>query len=296
MVPGSGARGSLLHDCGVGVAWRPQIAQLLLEQASLDDAARLHFTEIIAENLDKNEIPTAIAELLSQGVEIIPHGVSLGLAGAQQPSSAGLHRLAELADVLGSPLVSEHIAFVRTSGAEGKLHDGVLDSGYLLPPPRTYDSLKVLVDNVKQAQDQLPVPLALENIATCLLWPEDELSEPDFLAELVSRTQCWVLLDVANLYATCSAVGSDPHKVLRRFPLDRIAYIHVAGGKIRNGFYIDTHADPIIPPVLDLLEDAISLTPGSCGILLERDSNITEKGITEELNILRSLLIAGAGL
>src|SRR5207253_618234 len=111
-----------------------------------------------------------------RGVPVVPHGVSLSLGGAEPPSPARLDALARLAARLGAPLVSEHLAFVRAGG---------LESGHLLPLPWTKAVLQIVVDNVRRAQDALPVPLALENVASLLRWPGAEMDEASFLAEVL---------------------------------------------------------------------------------------------------------------
>ncbi len=122
----------------------------------------------------------------------------------------------------------------------------------------------MLIANVQAAQRFQPVPLALENIAALISWPEDEYDEPAFLTELVARTGAWLVLDVANLYPSAVAQGRDPHAELARFPLDRVAYVHVAGGEHRDGFYIDTHAACVVPEVLDLLADFANTATRTC--------------------------------
>ena len=130
-------------------------------------------------------------------------------------------------------MASDHVAFVRAGG---------LESGHLLPVPRTREALDVLVDNVRAAQAMLGVPLALENIAPLLAWPDAEMSEGAFLAELCERTGAWLLLDVANLHASAVNLGQDPARVLDELPLERVVYVHAAGGVERDGVYHDTHA------------------------------------------------------
>lgn len=271
---------------GLAVAWRPAIAALLEEYAA---AGRLGFTEVVAENLRADRLPPALTRL---GVPVLVHGVTLGLAGAERPDPARLSRLADLAGALGSPLVSEHAAFVRAAASPDPLHGDVLEAGHLLPPPRTRASLDVLVENVRIAQDQLPVPLALENIAALFGWPEDTIDEPDFLTELVGRTGCRLVLDVANLYSSALAHGSDPAAELRRFPLEAVAYVHVAGGEYRRvdgaELYLDTHAHPMVPPVLGLLAElAGSYVSGALpGIMLERDEDVSPVTVAPEFEAL----------
>src|SRR5262249_37077733 len=154
-----------------------------------------------------------------------------------------VEHLAAVAAAVDAPLVSEHVAFTRAGG---------LDSGHLLPVPRTRDALNVLVDNVRRAQADPPVPPALENIAGLFGWPDNELTEGQFLAELVERTGCRLLVDVANLYANAVNVDTAPETFLDELPLDRLAYVHVAGGVSHDGLYHDTHAHAVPPQVLEL--------------------------------------------
>ncbi|MBO0841463.1 MAG: DUF692 domain-containing protein [Sciscionella sp.] len=275
---------------GVGVGWRPPIAGLLRELT----ADGMRFSEVVAENVDPQQLPVELSALLDSGVTVIPHGVGLGLAGAETPAPGRLRRLASLADALRAPVVSEHVAFVR-AGAPGSTehahepHADVIEAGHLVPAPRTREALDVLCDNVKRAQAELPVPLALENIAATLRWPEDEYDEPDYLTELVERTGCWLLLDVANLYATCDANGGDPRALLHRMPLHRVAYVHIAGGEIRDGLYADTHAHPMHDPVLELLAELVdTLGRDHPAILLERDANLDPIAVQGEFDRVRA--------
>ncbi len=194
---------------------------------------------------------------------MVPHGIRLSLGGAEDVDQHRVAHLARCAEVLDAPLVSEHIAFVRAGGTE---------AGHLLPVPRTRDALDVLVDNVLLAQAQLPVPLALEPIAALFEWPEDEMDEATFLTELLDRTGAWLLLDVANVYANATNRAAASGALLARLPLERIAYVHVAGGAERGGLYHDTHTDAVPPEVLDLLSE-LSALHHSPAVLLERDSH-----------------------
>ena len=230
---------SVLH--GVGIGWRDELAGFI------DRRPGLGFVEVVAERLHDGEpLPAGLAALGRRGVPVVPHGVRLSLGSAAEPDPGRVGHLAGLAERLGAPLVSEHVAFVRGGG---------LEAGHLLPVPRTRDALDVLVRNVRLAQAELPVPLALEHVAALLEWPAPELDEAAFLAGLLERTGAWLLLDVANLYANARNHGGDPLALLDALPLERVAYVHVAGGVERDGLYHDTHAPPTPPPVLDLLAE-----------------------------------------
>ncbi|MBT2477201.1 DUF692 domain-containing protein [Streptomyces sp. ISL-94] len=264
---------------GVGIGWRPEIADAVERLPGLD------WVEVVAENICPGHLPEALLRLRERGTRVVPHGVSLGLGGADRPDPEKLAALGERAVALGAPLVTEHIAFVRTSSAVRP----VLEAGHLLPVPRTRDALDVLCENVRIAQDALPVPLALENIAALFSWPGEELTEGQFLTELVERTGVRLLIDVANLHTNRVNRGEDPAAVLDGIPLEALAYVHVAGGVERSGVWHDTHAHPVPPVVLDLLAELRSRVDPP-GVLLERDDDFPpEAELAAELTAIRAV-------
>ena len=243
---------------GVGIGWRPEISGFVA------DLPGLRFTEVIAESVPATgPVPAPLAALRERGVAVVPHGVQLSLGGAEPVEPARVTHLARVAEQLGAPLVSEHIAFVRAGG---------LEAGHLLPLPRTREAVDAVVANVRRTQAELPVPLALEPIAALFDWPDDELDEAQFLTEILDRTDAPLLLDVANIYANARNRGGDPVALLDRLPLERIAYVHVAGGAEHDGAYHDTHTDPVPAAVLDLIGELCARRRPPA-LLLERDGH-----------------------
>ncbi|MET9498097.1 DUF692 domain-containing protein [Streptomyces sp. NPDC006552] len=267
-----------LAPLGTGIGWRPEIAGVVENMPGID------WVEAVAENLCPGHLPDSLLRLRERGVTVVPHGVSLGLGGAERPAGHRLAELAARAEALGSPLVTEHIAFVRAGGE--RTASPLLEAGHLLPVPRTRDALDVLCENVRIAQDALPVPLAVENIAALFGWPGEELTEGQFLSELVERTGVRLLIDVANLYTNFVNRGEDPAAALDELPVEAIAYVHVAGGFERDGVWHDSHAHPVPEAVLAVLADLASrVTPP--GVLLERDDNFPPDGTELEREVAR---------
>jgi uncharacterized protein (UPF0276 family) len=264
---------------GLGIGWRPELA------LAIDRRADLGFVEIIAEDFDPwGPLPAPLEQLRGRGVAVIPHGVGLSLGGAEPPDPSRLAALTRLATRLAAPLVSEHVAFVRAGG---------LEAGHLLPLPRTRATLDVVVANIRAARAALPVPLAVENVAALLEWPDAEMDEATFLAEVLERADVRLLLDVANVYANARNHGFDPLAFLDRLPLERVAYVHVAGGVERTGLYHDTHTAVVPPPVLNLLEElcARAAVPG---VLLERDDHFPGAAeLNAELDAIAAACRAG---
>ncbi|MEV0468053.1 DUF692 domain-containing protein [Nocardia tengchongensis] len=258
--------GSPLPDGSLGIGWRREICGMV---AALDG---IGFCEVIAESLVAGNsgrrrraavtVPEELGELVARGIPAVPHGVSLSLGGAEAVDDRRVAHLAECARALGSPMVSEHIAFVRAGG---------LEAGHLLPVPRTREALDALERNIFRASRQLDVPLAVENIAALFEWPDAEYTEAEFLQELVERTGVYLLLDIANVYANARNTSRDPLAELLRLPAERVAYCHIAGGHESDGRYIDTHVHQVPAEVLDLVAEFA--TGRSVPLMLERDGN-----------------------
>ena len=195
-----------------------------------------------------------------------------------------MEALANLAVRVHAPLVSEHIAFVRGGG---------LETGHLLPVPRTWEALELVVANIREAKAALPVPLALENIATLFDWPDSELDEAEFLTEVLVQADVQLLLDIENVYANARNHGYDPVEFLGRIPLERIAYVHVAGGVERDGLYHDTHTHDVPAAVLDLLAELCARADVP-GVMLERDDQFpANTRLNAELDAIAAAAVRG---
>ncbi|GAA1859483.1 DUF692 domain-containing protein [Asanoa iriomotensis] len=243
---------------GVGIGWRPEIAGFVAELPGL------RFVEVVAESVhDHAPVPQGLAELRDKGVAVVPHGVKLSLGGAEPVDPVRVTHLATVAERLDAPLVSEHIAFVRAGGVE---------AGHLLPLPRSREAVDAVVANVARTKAELSVPIALEPIAAVFDWPDDELTEAEFLTEILDRTEALLLLDIANVYANARNRGTDPFALLDALPLERVAYCHVAGGAEAAGIYHDTHTHAVPEPVLALVS-ALCARQRPPALLLERDGS-----------------------
>jgi uncharacterized protein (UPF0276 family) len=243
---------------GVGLGFRPELAADLLAEPSVVD-----FVEIVAEGCFVQPKLRDEALALARVWPVVVHGVKLSLGSGEGIDTDKARALGVLARKLGSPIISEHAAFTR--GREREI-------GHLTALPRTRAAVSTLARNVAQARRHLPdVPLLLENVAFTLQWPDDEMDEACFYQEVVAATDCDLLLDLGNLWANAVNEGRDPLEVLGRYPLERVAMVHLAGGVWEDGFYFDTHAAPVGDPVLELLRELI-MRRGALPILIERDA------------------------
>jgi uncharacterized protein len=265
---------------GVALGWRPELAGDVLRHPDSVD-----FLEVVAETCFAQPSAWREARALAELTPVVPHGVKLSLGSADGLDLARARKLGALARELAAPAISEHVAMTRGGGRE---------IGHLTALPFTREAVQVVARNVAAARRVLPdVPLLLENVAWTFRWPEDEMPEGAFYAEIAAATGCELLLDVANLYANALNAGIVPAQALRDHPLDRVGMVHVAGGLMEHGFFLDTHAHPVPEAVFELVEALLAET-GPRPIVLERDQGFPPfAALADEVERLRAL-IAGA--
>ncbi len=125
---------------------------------------------------------------------------------------------------------------------------------------------------MKQVQDILGAPLALENPSTYIEHAGNTMTEWDFLAALASEADCALLLDVNNVYVSAYNHGFEAAQYFAAIPFDRVVQLHVSGHTNHGTHIVDTHIGPVIDPVWELLGEAYRKTGSS--ILLEWDAEI----------------------
>ena len=266
-----------------GLGFRTELSSDLLAAPQTVD-----FVEVVAESCYAQRAAWREACALAEMWPVVPHGVKLSLGSADGIDVGRVRRLGALAREVQAPVISEHVAFTR---------GGACEIGHLTQLPRTRAAVAALARNVARARRLLPdVPLLLENVAWSFRWPDDAMDEGSFYGEVVAATGCDLLLDVGNLYANACNEGLDPLAVLARYPLERVAMLHVAGGVSEGGFYFDTHAHPVPPAVLDLVAAALAARP-EIPVLLERDAGFGAFGdLCAELDALRACRRGGVAL
>ncbi|RDV00653.1 DUF692 domain-containing protein [Trinickia dinghuensis] len=192
------------------------------------------------------------------------HGVGLGIASVHGFSIAHVKRIAGLAQRIEPMFVSEHLCWGATSQA-------VLND--LLPLPLNEASLAHVCERVHQVQDELKRPILLENISSYLRFCGDTLSEAAFLAQVVERTGCGVLLDINNLYVNERNHGEDARSALEAFAPGQVHELHLGGHREDGDIVVDHHGAPVAEPVWALYADALRRF-GPVPTLIEWDTDL----------------------
>lgn len=246
-----------------GLGFKPQhFAEII---ASPPD---LGFFEVHAENyLGAGGAPHAMLEALRRDHALSIHGVGLSIGGARI-DPGHLARIKGLCDRYQPDSFSEHLAW--SSHGSGFLND-------LLPLPYTAATLDRVVAHVDQVQSVLQRRLLLENPATYVVFADCDIPETEFLARIAARTGCGLLLDVNNVFVSCTNHRSDPLAYLDAFPLHLVGEIHLGGHDAEalpsGPLLIDAHGAAVADPVWSLYAHVLDRT-GALPSLVEWDNDV----------------------
>ena len=141
--------------------------------------------------------------------------------------------------------------------------------GFLLPPRQTSEGVDVAIENIGELARGLDVPFAFETGVNYLKPRADELSDGQFFGRVAEGADCGILLDLHNLWAN-ELNGRQPvREVLAELPLERVWEMHLAGGMMLDGYYLDAHSGAIADELLDLASEVISDMPSLGAIMFE---------------------------
>ncbi len=247
-------------EYGIGIGLRIPHYQHILEKKPVVD-----WFEIISENymIDGGR-PLATLDQILEQYKVVQHGVSMYFGSSQPLNREHLKRLKRLVRRTATPWLSDHLCWGSVDGRY--THD-------LLPLPYTWEAAKVAADNIRLVQDFLEVPVVLENVSSYAEFHDSEMTEWEFLTEVVEQADCGILLDVNNIYVSSINHEFDPAEYVDYIPAERVAQMHIAGHSRYERFILDTHDHPVIDPVWKLYERALRRT-GPTATLLEWDDRI----------------------
>jgi uncharacterized protein (UPF0276 family) len=260
------------HPYGAGLGFRRE----LIPDLQTGVADEVAFFELAPENWAG--MGGRSAKQLRQFTERYPfvcHGLSLSLGGPGKLDRSLLFSIRRFMQDHQIGLYTEHLSWCSD---KAQLYD-------LLPIPMTENAVRWTVDRIRQTQDILGMQIGIENASYYFSPPGAEMSEAEFITEIVQRSDCLLHLDVNNVYVNSRNFGFDPLAFMSALPLERTCYIHVAGHYTEpDGLIIDTHGAPVIEPVWALLAAAYERIGGVVPTCLERDFNFPDLAeLTAEL-------------
>ncbi len=247
-------------DYGIGIGLRvPHYRHILAHKPVVD------WFEIISENfMVDGGRPLEVLDQILEQYRVVQHCVSMYFGSADPLNRTHLRKLKTLVQRTHTPWLSDHLCWGSVDGSYS--HD-------LLPMPYTFAAARATAAKIRQARDYLEVPICVENVSSYAEYHVSEMTEWEFLTEVVERADCGILLDVNNIYVSSKNHGFDPRDYIDNVPHHRVAQMHVAGHTRFEKYVLDTHDHPVLDPVWKLYARATRL----CGVtatLLEWDDRI----------------------
>jgi uncharacterized protein len=247
-------------DYGVGIGLRIPHYQHIFEKKPVVD-----WFEIISENfMVDGGRPLHVLDQILDRYRVVQHGVSMYFGSAEPLNREHLRRLKTLVKRTKTPWLTDHLCWGSVDGRYS--HD-------LLPMPYTFEAAKKTAQKIREARDFLEVPICVENVSSYAEFHVSEMTEWEFLTEVVEDADCGILLDVNNIYVSSRNHSFDPLDYVNNVPHERVAQIHIAGHSKFEKYILDTHDHAPIDPVWKLYGKAIDLI-GPTATLLEWDDLI----------------------
>jgi uncharacterized protein (UPF0276 family) len=238
----------------------------------LDQQPDIGWFEIHPENYMGNGGPPH--KYLSKIRELYPlsvHGVGLSIGGTDELDKQHLKRLKTILDRYQPESFSEHLAW---STHQGRYFND------LLAAPYTNETLQTVCHHIDEIQNSLGRTMLLENPATYIAFEDSTIDEIDFLGSIAKTTGCGLLLDVNNVFVSCTNHNKDARKYIERFPHQYVAEIHLAGHStdlddIGEKLLIDAHDRAVCKEVWELFD--LTLEKGKAvAALIEWDNDIPD--------------------
>lgn len=261
----------------VGIGFRRDFATQLLH----DNVLNPHFIEFAPENwLGMGGYWKRILKEASEKYPVTCHGLSLSLGSPEPLDWDFIKKVKVFLKEYNVQIYSEHLSYTKCQNAH------VYD---LLPIPFRQDAIRHVSKRISEVQDFLERKIAIENVSYYTPVAA-EMDEATFVSAILEEADCRLLLDINNVYVNSFNHQYDAKEYLSNLPLDRVAYIHMAGHEqVAPDLIIDTHGEAIIDPVFDLFEWALpKIKP--VPVLLERDFNFPEmKELQQEMQHLQKI-------
>jgi len=262
----------------IGIGFRKDFADEFLA----DNKLQPDFVEVAPENwMNIGGYWKKVFKKVTEKYPLLTHGLSLSVGSPDELDYEFLGQIKNFIAEYQPRIYSEHLSFTKADNAH--MYD-------LLPIPFTGDAVKHVGKRIRQVQEFLEQKIAIE-IVSYYTPVAAEMTELEFINAVIDEAGCDLLLDVNNIYVNGFNHNYNAEKFIEKLPLDKVAYIHMAGHEqVADDLIIDTHGQPIIDPVYQLFEHTLKLLNKDVPVLLERDFNIPEMDeLQKEIDTLRSI-------
>lgn len=251
---------------GVGLNYCSALAPILRESPDLVDVVEVEPQSLWYDGgrAGYRVDAPAVEQLAAEPFAKILHGVGFPVGGSRPASPRQIGPLLETISGLSPAWMSEHLSFNEASSPRGPFQ-----TAFLLPPRQTLAGVEAAVASIQSFARELPIPVAVEVGVNYLAPRPDEMDDGAFVAEVLERAGCGLLLDLHNLWCNERNGRQRIERFLAQIPLERVWEIHVAGGQSRSGYWLDGHCGEMPDPVLWWTRELVPHLPALGALIFE---------------------------
>src|SRR5579859_963737 len=226
----------------VGAGYRPELSGLFQGEQPVIQCAELVADRYFGETGFSR--PWELRTLA--GVPTIVHGLCGNAASVHGPDDEFLRQIRRLADTIGAILYSDHLALTGVTGRSlGHLAPNLFDDELLAAAARN-------IATMTEVTGRRPI---LENLATKTMITGSKYTVEEFYLRLLDVSDQWdCLIDLTNIWINSQNRAVDPLRFIDSVPADRLGYIHLAGGILNHGEWVDSHSNAVHGEVFELLD------------------------------------------
>ena len=236
-----------LPELGVGVTYTSSLEPLILDNPGLVDVIEIEPQTLWLGGRvpggERRALDGVFKHLAQLPFHKLVHSVGVPVGGSVLADRQDLALLAKNIRLLRSPWVSDHLSFNATAG---------FHTGFFLPQRQSREGIDVAVAGIQALQREMTVPVAVETGVNYFQPRPGDIPDGEFLAEIVERTGCGILLDLHNLYCNQINGRQGIEEFLAQIPLQDVWEVHLAGGLEMHGFWLDAHSGAIPAPLVAL--------------------------------------------
>lgn len=276
----------------VGFAFGGYTSALLSSRGHLFD-----FVEVPFELLQHD--PSVLKLLDTKPV--ILHCASLSIAGSTRPAQDVVASIRRWIRRTKTPWLGEHLAFITADKLEAGANADEYapgqpyNLGFTVSPPMNSASVNSIVKTARMYEEQLGIPILLENSPIYFTVPGTEMAQTDFVQEICRRSNTRLLLDLTHFLITARNLAFDPSAHIQKLPLDRVDEIHISGSSFQENRSWDDHAAPASDEVFDLLRAVVRCaSPKAITLEYNWSATFPEDWIIRDLDRINKVIRAAA--
>ncbi|MGW6378167.1 DUF692 domain-containing protein [Rhodococcus sp. NPDC055112] len=229
-----------------------------------------------------------LAEIDGLAPSVLLHGVGQPFAGSTLDPVDYFPLLRDAVDLLDPVWISEHLSFMRVRTASG-----VHETGFLLPPLQSEETVRVATARIGEYRRRLGRPVAFETGVNYLRYRYGPLDDGTFFRRVSENADAGILLDLHNLWCNHVNGRAELQKVLDRIPLDRVWEVHLAGGSTMDGVWLDAHSGPIPEALIECTAEIMPRLSALRALIYEvmpqQADRMGVDQVREQLDTLRAL-------